>query len=400
MALRIHDSVVRGEIDNREKGIVRGRIWLIDRAEPIVLELKGNVCGDVAGCLLTFENPGEKQTQPNLKNIHSIQHGTAGDITASRKVRVFDIPVLEAYEMLKHGEKPPEHMSNSLYVEWYSEGNGRVVIESADYQTRISPSAWQLSQADEIERAKNAEAGWNNFTKKLSEAVESKRHAVPEEIENWDEFDFEKGLRESEATTDKYMELLDKYGHGPESEELIAKEMGWLKEEGDEPAIGDTFDVDEMNRACESALENPLQPDPATEGVDWIRVDDGGLADIRHPLQHRCHEYVMAFWDKCDELGVMENDDEDLQQLIGEFQITGAKLAGALGSLAYGRDTHESGFIVACLKRALNHLHKAQAGLENVAPKKLLPENVVGQTRKELFEIREGILRLMKEFRK
>ena len=28
MAFRIHDSVVRGEVDNRVKGIVRGRIWL------------------------------------------------------------------------------------------------------------------------------------------------------------------------------------------------------------------------------------------------------------------------------------------------------------------------------------------------------------------------------------
>jgi hypothetical protein len=51
------------------------------------------------------------------------------------------------------------------------------------------------------------------------------------------------------------------------------------------------------------------------------------------------------------------------------------------------------------LKRALDHLHKSQAGLEAVAPKKLLPEKMIAETRKELFEIREGILRLMQEFR-
>ena len=33
MAFRIHDSVVRGEIDNRQRGIVRGRIWVEGRAE-------------------------------------------------------------------------------------------------------------------------------------------------------------------------------------------------------------------------------------------------------------------------------------------------------------------------------------------------------------------------------
>ena len=54
MAFRIHDSVVRGEIDNRVKGIVRGKIWVEGRSEPVVLELKGNAWPDLAGCLLSF----------------------------------------------------------------------------------------------------------------------------------------------------------------------------------------------------------------------------------------------------------------------------------------------------------------------------------------------------------
>ena len=33
------------------------------------------------------------------------------------------------------------------------------------------------------------------------------------------------------------------------------------------------------------------------------------------------------------------------------------------------------------------------------APKKLLPETAITEARKELFEIREGILRLMDEYR-
>jgi hypothetical protein len=39
------------------------------------------------------------------------------------------------------------------------------------------------------------------------------------------------------------------------------------------------------------------------------------------------------------------------------------------------------------------------AGLEAVGPKKLLPESIVAEARQELFEIREGVLRLMNEFR-
>ena len=60
MAFRIHDSVVRGEIDNRVKGVVRGRVWVEGRAEPVILELKGNAWPDLAGCLLTFTNPQKR----------------------------------------------------------------------------------------------------------------------------------------------------------------------------------------------------------------------------------------------------------------------------------------------------------------------------------------------------
>lgn len=51
-------------------------------------------------------------------------------------------------------------------------------------------------------------------------------------------------------------------------------------------------------------------------------------------------------------------------------------------------------------KSALDHLHKSQASLEAVAPKKLLPEKTIAEARKELFAVREGMLRLMDEFRR
>ena len=397
MAWRIDESITRGEIDNREKGIVRGRLWLVDREEPVTLELKGNAHADLAGCVLTFENPVSGEPHPQIKGFFPVQHGTVGDMTASRKVRVFDIPFEEAYEMIKQGEKPPEHMANSLYLEWFSEENGRVVIESADYRIQISEPLWQLTKEDEAERAKTAEEGWKGFSQKLTEALESKRHEGPDDIEDWDEFDFEKALRESDALTDKYMELLDKYGDTPESEELIAKEMGW--HEKDDEGEGSVLDLDEVNQACEDAED--LKPDPTTEGVDWIRIKDGVFGDdIRHPLQHRCHEDAMALWHACDDLGLRDDRDEDLAKLISQFQITGAKLAGALNSLAYGRDMCEPGFVVACLKRALDHLHKAQAALEKVAPKNFVPQKILSKARQDLFEIREEILRLMAEFRK
>ncbi|MDB6025007.1 MAG: hypothetical protein JWM68_1230 [Verrucomicrobiales bacterium] len=403
MAWRIDESVVRGEIDNREKGIIRGRVWLIHRAEPMLLELAGNAQSDLAGCLLKFKNSVPPVKHPNLDALHADQRGTAGDLTASRKVRAFDLPFEEAYDMIKRGDKPPEHTANAVYLEWFSERNGRVVIESSEFKIEISEPAWRLTEQEEEERSKGVENGWKTFTKQLDEAVKSQRYEPPKELEDWDEFDFEKSMRESDAVTDKYLELLDKYGDTPESEELINKEMGWdkdedqMEEEEAEP-IGKQFSTEETNLVCDESKD--FQPDPATEGVDWIRVKDELGEDIRHPLQHRCHVSAMSFWKKCDELGLVESDDEDLGQLLAEFQITGAKLAGALNSIGYSRETQEPAFVVACLKRALDHLHKAQAALERVAPKKLFPEKLRSKVRADLFEIREEILRLMNEFRK
>src|SRR5881628_2025143 len=149
MAWRIHGSVIRGEVDNRQRDTVRGRLWLKGLAEPVLLELEGNACPDLAGCVLTFENPGKTFPIRTDARFAPVQHGTIGDLTASRKVRVFDIPFEEAFERLKNKLPVPEHMANCLYLEWFSEFNGRVVIESADYQLTISPRARTLTTEEE-----------------------------------------------------------------------------------------------------------------------------------------------------------------------------------------------------------------------------------------------------------
>jgi hypothetical protein len=397
MAFRIHDTVVRGEIDNRVKGIVRGKIWVEGRTKPVVLELKGNAWPDLAGCLLTFANPQKRIPHPGLDTLHPVQQGTIGDLTASRKVRVFDIPMPEAYLMCKRGERPPEHMANCLYLEWFSEANGRVVIESADYELTISAPEWRLTPEENEQRARDAAAGMDDFMQKLTGAIEAQQRGQKDPEAEWDEHDYEKFLKESDARTDKYMELQEKYGDSPEAEEKIAKEMGWDRELTEEEAKEEKQRIEEMNRACEEAAnEPPPEPEPHREGIDWIRTEDG---DLCHPLQHRCHKSAMKFWHQADELGLEKLEDKDLGQFIFEFQTTGVKLAGALNGIAEGRDDRDDAFTVAYLKRALDHLHKSKAGLEGVSPKKLLPEGIIAEARKELLEIREGILKLMDEFR-
>jgi hypothetical protein len=406
MAWRIQDSVIRGEIDNRMKGRVHGKLWLDGLDEPVKLDLEGNACPDLAGCLLKFKNPAKTFPMRKKPEFNPLQRGKIGNLSASQKVRVFTIPDEEAFAMIDRGEKPPERIANALYLEWFSEGNGRVVIESADFELNISAPEWRLTPAEEKQRAKDAGAGWEMFSKQLNDALEKQKRGQKDPEAEWDEHDYERFMKECDARTDKYMELQEKYGASDEAEAKIAKEMGWDCEDppshecfgaAGEDDGDDRMSVEEMNRITEEALnEPPPEPEPHREGIDWIRTTDG---DIRHPLQYRCHESAMKVWHECDEWGLKESEDDDLQQFVFEFQTTGVKLGGALHGIAQGRGPRDGAFTVAYLKRALAHLHQAQAGLEAVAPKKLLPEKMVSEARKELFEIREEILRLMDEFR-
>jgi hypothetical protein len=398
MAWRIDENVVRGEVDNRVKGVVTGRIWFAERAEPLVLELKGNAHPDLAGCLLKFSNSLPAIPLRKDATLHSPQAGMIGDLTASRKVRVYDVSLSEATDMLERGEQPPEQMANSLYLEWFSERNGRVVIESADYLLEISAPEWRLTPAEEAHRAEEAAANFSAYMEQFNQLLRAAENQTPEDKE-WDEFDYEKFMKESDARTEKYMELLDKYGDDDAAEDKIAQEMGWTnfseEDEGEEDETG--WEVDEMNLSAAEVEENLPEPDPETEGVDWIRTGD---CSIRHPLQHRCYQAASTLWDKCEELDLSPEMDADLAEFSGELRMTSTKLAGALNSLAYGRNITDGAFTVAYLKRALNHLHKALAGLEKTASKNLLPKKILAENRQELFAIREEILGLMVEFRK
>ena len=93
MAWRIDEQVVRGEIDNRTRGRVTGRIWLLGRDEPVELDLQGNPWRDLAGHVLRFNNP--EPVPADLHGLVSRQEGVTGDITASRKVKVPDVPMEE-----------------------------------------------------------------------------------------------------------------------------------------------------------------------------------------------------------------------------------------------------------------------------------------------------------------
>ena len=146
MAWRIDKHVVRGLIQNIVPGRVVGAIWLKGLNQPIELNLKGNCYRDIAGARLEFKNP--KAIEGDYSGLDIFQDGTVGDMTASKKVKI----LLDA-EAAPDGESevalPDFTWANCLYLEWFSESNGRVLIESVDFSWKISLPKWSLSQSDE-----------------------------------------------------------------------------------------------------------------------------------------------------------------------------------------------------------------------------------------------------------
>jgi hypothetical protein len=397
MAWRIHDHVLRGEIDNRTRNRVTGRIWLAGVDEPLVLDLQGDCYPDLAGCVLKFENPAPVAMATRPPALQ--QQGTAGDITAARKVRVFDLPIEQAYPMLKRGETVPEHMANCLYLEWYSERSGRVVIESTDYQLTISEPIWRFTAEELAERERRAVEEDSAFATEI--------HADGT-VKEWDEFRCEQMLRESDMSGEKYRQLLEKYADHPDSERLIAHEMGWtwLEEALDEEeksAGGATAEEDidgDDDEADDEEIEEDIEeepPDPAREGVDWVRDKDDGII---HPLGKRARDVLYEL------LKEVETGDDDLSEsdeaigaFTSEFMIFSVKLRSALDFIARDDRYIETGMIIAWLKRALEFHNQTLTAAAALTGNAKFPAARLAYYRGELFQMREEMLAIIARLR-
>lgn len=396
MAFRLDNHVLKGEIDNRRRGEVVGRLWLETIDEPIVLRLQGNCLPDLAGCVLTFRrvarNPSETLTPVKL---HPVQTGVVGDITASRKVDVLELPLEEALERYKSGRDVPKKRANCLYIEWFSEANGRVVIESTDYEIAVSDHAWTMTPEESQQQADENARAMRDWLNRLVSAFDAESYAGPEDPpDRMNEFQWESFIRDCDARTDRYGELLERYENHPDAERLIAREMGWTR-------LEDMLDAEARNvlpPADEDLLaeiESP-EPNPLTKGIDWVEDESG---HIQHPLTQRCSELSMDMWRAIEDSDAdMETVDADVMEMMDETTIAAAKMAGALHGLPYD-NYMEQGHIVARLKRSLAHIHQALRALDKVVSKRLLPERT-DDYRTELFALRQSVHDLMEKYRR
>lgn len=374
MAWRIDKYVVRGLIQNIVPGRVVGTVWLKGLNQPIELNLKGNCYRDLAGARLEFRNADA--VEGDYAGFDIFQEGTVGDMTASKKVKTepdFD----EDYDV-ESEEQPPFSLANCLYLEWFSESNGRVLIESVDYTWKVSLPKWTLSEdAEKVQQEANKQAMFN-FMDELARALDPAERREEPLDEDMDEFQWEAYLQKTDARSDMLLELFEKYENAPDCEEIIAEAMGW---EIDSMEVTEEF-FDDWE--AENEMEK-LNPD-----FEYLP---------NHPLIISMMDITSNLYDEADSRKLLSDDSSNpWNQLIWHGQMTVSKLIAALEQVSEGVET-ESGFVVAALKRALHLLHLTIATMEACTSLKPHDHKWTTDVRKELFALRESIIDLMHSYR-
>lgn len=412
MAWRIDAAVVRGEIDNRTPGRVTGRIWFQGMENPVLLDLKGDCHRDLAGCRLAFSNP-EPQADHRIKDFNPLQEGAVGDMTAARKVRVPTISDEEFREYYLQKQPIPAQTANCLYLEWFSDANGRVVIETIHFQCEISERQWDLTPDQEREQLKANEEAMMGFLDQVATVTEEngEEDAEPDPFEDekpMDEFEAEKFLQESDRRTDRYMELLDKYHDHPDEQRIIAQAMGWThlgQDLDDEVAreIEEEFgDDDDDEDVEEEEEEDNFIADSASDPAESGEDEDWWEDDRDHPLCVKARDLSVRLMkeSKANEYGYEEGPSHPVHRMIFGIMCCSGKLAGALNGLTEHEAPFEPGMTVAWLKRALNYLHDGMAGANVALEQKSAPKAWIEAARRDMFELRTEILALMEKYRR
>ncbi|KAB2639834.1 MAG: hypothetical protein DVB26_06490 [Verrucomicrobia bacterium] len=400
MAWRIEQAVIRGEIDNTVEGLTNGRIWLAGCDVPLELSLDGDCWRDLAGTRLHFENPAP-QPGPETAGLAVDQSGVIGDMTASRKTKlpwVGDQPL----PTLRRGQQDVScEWRNTLYLEWFSEFNGRVVIEASTFTLRISAHEWEL---DEDAEAAQKLANLNAMRDFMTLVIQRRDDDAPgaESVAELDEFAWEERLKENDRLTDAYQEVLEKYIDDPDSERKEAFVMGWdglldaLAERDEAAGHGDEDDDDED---ADPHLGNGLEEDFDDELAKFSEADGSPFDDSdAHPLQASAQALA------CQAMDLVENTDgpgSPSYLLITNLLQVSGKLASVLND--YGSSYQpENGFVLAVLKRCLNWLNEALGACQILHETANDPAKRAAfkKLQAAAFQVRDQIVGLRRNFKK
>lgn len=197
----------------------------------------------------------------------------------------------------------------------------------------------------------------------------------------WDEYDWERFLQQQDQKTEKYMELLEKYIDDPQRDEIVAREMGWChlgQDEGEEWSD----DSDSL--------------DPADGEDDAIAGEAAGAGESfeQHVLYRAA--FTLTIWiDRLFESTPSLQNDPAAVKLATHTALAAAKLAAALSD----EEAEELGMTIAYLKRSLKAITVAlDASAQLIAEKSITREQHAALNQR-IFQVRDGIILLMGEFR-
>ena len=160
MAWRPNEQFIEGILDNTEPGKVTGWMKFAGMKENVVFDLNGDFHRDIRGAKIRLRGDGEsanaEESQKYMEGFSTIQKGEAGDMTAGREPCDYGAP----------GE---------AYFEWYSEDNGRIVIELGTDQVELLTKPIPACESDPIDRKKQAQ-NMANFLSGIASAC-----GIPEE---------------------------------------------------------------------------------------------------------------------------------------------------------------------------------------------------------------------------
>ena len=207
-------------------------------------------------------------------------------------------------------------------------------------------------------------------------------HEEPEKI--WDEYDWERFLQQQDRKTEKYMELLERYIDDPNRDQIIAREMGWyhlLDKEGEKWAES----VDSMFDQEGGWQEDEEPAEKESDGEEGFEV---------HPLYKASFALTVWIDQMFEETSELQNEPAAVK-LSTNAAIASAKLAAALSD----DDVDEIGMTIAYLKRSLKAVMTAMDAAMQLRKEGALDGERFATLNQRLFQIRDGIIQLMGEFR-
>ncbi|MFC1605163.1 DUF2958 domain-containing protein [Planctomycetota bacterium] len=141
MAWRPNEQFIEAVLDNTVPGKVTGWMRFAGMDEKVIFDLQGNFHRDIRGAKVRLRGDGEstntEEAVKYMEGFAKIQKGNVGDMTA--------------------GLPPADYIEGSGYFEWYSEDNGRVVIELEQDQIELLTRPIPAIESDPISRKQQAE---------------------------------------------------------------------------------------------------------------------------------------------------------------------------------------------------------------------------------------------------